>query len=96
MIERFYDPLEGNIYFDSVNLRDIKLRALREAIGYVSQEPVLILGTIKDNILYGNKDANDEDIRYALEQANATFVYDMENKLETYIGSSAILNMSGG
>jgi ATP-binding cassette subfamily B protein len=54
------------------------------------------LGTIRDNILYGNKDANDDEIHYALEQSNATFVYDMENKLETFIGSSAILNMSGG
>ena len=43
--------------FDNVNIKDISLKALRESIGYVSQEPVLIMGSIKDNLLYGNKDA---------------------------------------
>lgn len=96
MIERFYDPLEGEIFFDNTNLKDISLAALRGAIGYVSQEPVLILGTIRENLRYGNKDATDQDIENALKQANATFVYDMENKLDTYIGSGTILNLSGG
>lgn len=62
MIERFYAPLEGNIYFDDTHINDIKLKTLRESIGYVSQEPVLIIGTIRDNILFGNKDATDEEI----------------------------------
>ena len=79
MMERFYDPLEGDIYLDSTNIKDISLKALRESIGYVSQEPVLILGTIRENLLYGNKDANDVEIKEALRQANATFIYDMEN-----------------
>jgi len=46
MIERFYTPREGEIFFDSLNINDIQLKTLRESIGYVSQEPVLILGTI--------------------------------------------------
>ena len=96
LIERFYDPLEGQIMFENTNLMDISLKTLRESIGYVSQEPVLVLGTIKDNLLFGNKDATDDDIRYALELSNATFVYDMENKLDTYIGSASVLNLSGG
>jgi ATP-binding cassette subfamily B (MDR/TAP) protein 1 len=96
MIERFYSPLEGEIFFDELNLKDIKLKTLRESIGYVSQEPVLILGTIRDNLLFGNKDASLEDIDEAIKKANATFVYDMENKLDTYIGSTAVLNLSGG
>lgn len=96
MIERFYEPVEGEIYFDDVNLKDIKLKALRENIGYVSQEPVLILGTVKDNLLFGNKDATENDLREALQKANATFVYEMENGLDIYIGSSAVLNLSGG
>jgi ABC-type multidrug transport system fused ATPase/permease subunit len=57
MIERFYDPKEGQIFFDDVNNKDISLLALRQAIGYVSQEPALILGTIRENLMYGNKDA---------------------------------------
>lgn len=96
MIERFYEPLEGQIFFDNLNLKDIKLKALRENIGYVSQEPVLILGTVRDNLLFGNKDASEADIKEALQKANATFVYETENGLDTYIGSSAVLNLSGG
>jgi len=56
----------------------------------------LILGTIRDNLLFGNKDATKEDIDRALKLANATFVYEMENKLDTYIGSSSVQNLSGG
>ena len=96
MIERFYEPLNGEIYFDDINLKKIKLKTLRETIGYVSQEPVLILGTVRDNILFGNKDATEKEMDYALKQANATFVYDMEDKLDTYIGSASVLNLSGG
>ena len=66
MIERFYDPKEGTVLFDSTNIKDINLEALRGSIGYVAQEPVLILGTIKDNLLYGNRDATDSDIDDAL------------------------------
>jgi ABC-type bacteriocin/lantibiotic exporter with double-glycine peptidase domain len=62
----------------------------------VSQEPVLILGTIRENLLYGNVDATEEDINDALEEASATFVNDLEHKLDTYIGSSSVLNLSGG
>ena len=43
-----------------MDIRDISLRDLRENIGYVSQEPIMILGTIKDNLLYGNSDATEE------------------------------------
>jgi ATP-binding cassette subfamily B (MDR/TAP) protein 1 len=46
--------------------------------------------------MFGNKDATEADIKEALQKANATFVYDMENGLDTYIGSSAVLNLSGG
>lgn len=96
MIERFYDPMQGEICFDTTNIKDIRLKVLRESIGYVSQEPVLILGTIRENLLYGNKDATEEDIERALKLAKATFVYEMEHKLDTYIGSASVLNLSGG
>lgn len=66
MIERFYNPVEGDIYFDSMNLKNIQLKSLRESIGYVSQEPVLVLGTIKENLLFGNKDASNADIENSL------------------------------
>ena len=96
MLERFYTPKSGDIYFDEVNIKDIKLRTLRESIGYVSQEPVLVLGTIKDNLLLGNKDASNEEMMAAIKQANATFIFDLPEKLDTYVGSAAVLNLSGG
>lgn len=96
MIERYYQPTAGEIYLDSMNIKDVKLKTLRESIGYVSQEPVLVMGSIKDNLLLGNRDATDKEIVAALKQANATFILDMPDKLDTYVGSSAVMNLSGG
>jgi ABC-type multidrug transport system fused ATPase/permease subunit len=56
----------------------------------------LILGSIRENLLFGNKDATVDDMKHALKQANADFVYEMENGLDTYIGSASVLNLSGG
>jgi ABC-type multidrug transport system fused ATPase/permease subunit len=72
------------------------LKTLRENIGYVSQEPVLIIGTVRENMKYGNVDATDEQIEAALKRANATFVYDMEGGLDAFVGSTTVLNLSGG
>lgn len=74
----------------------IDLKCLRESIGYVSQEPALILGTIRDNLLFGNKDASISACIKALQQANAEFVQDLENGLDTFVGTSSITNLSGG
>ena len=62
--------------FDGVDIRDIDIRDLREQIGYVSQEPIMIMGTIRDNLMYGDKDASERDLREALERANANFVFE--------------------
>ena len=71
MIERFYDPLEGRVLVDGVDLRDLALRDFRRLIGYVGQEPVLFNTSIKENLLYGKPDATDEEIISALKSANA-------------------------
>lgn len=62
LIQRFYDldSGEGSILFDNVDIKDIDLKVLRGQIGYVSQEPILIMGTIRENLLYGNSDATEE------------------------------------
>ena len=57
MIERFYDPKQGDIMMDDKNLKDYSLGQLRNSIGYVSQEPVLILGTIRENLMHANNKA---------------------------------------
>lgn len=56
---RFYDPLEGRITLDGIDLRELDLQWLRENIGYVGQEPVLFATTIKENLLFGNPKATD-------------------------------------
>lgn len=96
MINRFYDPSEGSISYDSVDIKKLDLKCLRDLIGYVSQEPVLILGTIRENLMYGNMNAGEAELREALESANADFVYHLENGLDTYVGSGSMLNLSGG
>ena len=72
------------------------METLRESIGYVSQEPVLILGSIRDNLLFGKSDATDADLREALTKANALFAYDIDANLNAFIGSTSVMNLSGG
>ena len=79
LLERFYDPEAGEVLIDGVNLKKLNIRSIREKIGLVSQEPILFAGTIKENILYGKKDATNEEIRAAIELSNsARFI----NKLQ--------------
>ena len=54
------------------------------------------MGTIRDNLLYGDRDASERDCREALERANAEFVFEQENGMDTFVGTSGIMNMSGG
>lgn len=84
---RFYDPDEGRITLDGVDLRDLDLNWLRRQMGYVGQEPVLFATTIRENLLFGKEDATEEEIIQALSAAEAlSFVNQLENKLETYVG----------
>lgn len=72
LIERYYDPLSGEVLIDGVDLREFQLKWIRSKIGLVSQEPVLFTGSIKDNIAYGKDGATLEDIRGAAKLANAS------------------------
>lgn len=71
LIERFYDPQSGEVLIDRINLKEFKLRWIRSKISLVSQEPVLIASTIRDNITYGKDDATIEEVTVAAELANA-------------------------
>lgn len=71
LIERFYDPESGEVLIDNVDLKKLQLKWIRSKIGLVSQEPVLFATTIKENIAYGKEDATNEEIRTAIELANA-------------------------
>lgn len=71
LIERFYDPVAGEVMIDGINIKEFQLKWIRGKIGLVSQEPVLFASTIKDNIAYGKEGSTIEEIRAAAELANA-------------------------
>jgi ATP-binding cassette subfamily B (MDR/TAP) protein 1 len=71
LLERFYDPLSGEVLIDGINIKELQLKWIREKTGLVSQEPVLFASSIKENIAYGKDGATNEEIRAAAELANA-------------------------
>lgn len=71
LLERFYDPDAGEVLIDGVDIKKFQLKWLREKIGLVSQEPVLFATSIKENLVYGKENAIDQEIRTAIELANA-------------------------
>ena len=96
MIPRFYDATNGNIYVDGINVKNYKKDELREKIGIVLQKAVLFKGTIKENIMWGNKDATMEDINDAIKIAQAADVVEKkEKKLDEMIEQGGS-NLSGG
>ncbi|HLK59618.1 MAG TPA: ABC transporter ATP-binding protein [Chthonomonadaceae bacterium] len=95
LIPRFYDPTEGHILIDGVDIRDVKLNSLRRQIGIVPQETWLFAGPLRDNIAYGKRDATEEEIKNAAYAANASFIEGMEKKLDTVVGERGI-SLSGG
>ncbi|EKN1420415.1 multidrug efflux ABC transporter subunit EfrA [Enterococcus faecalis] len=72
LIPRFYDVSEGEILIDGVNVKEYKLSALRNKIGYISQKALLFTGTIADNLRYGKEDATLEEMERAIDIAQAT------------------------
>ncbi|XP_072993178.1 LOW QUALITY PROTEIN: ABC transporter B family member 9-like [Typha latifolia] len=96
LVERFYDPQAGEVMIDGINIKRLRLGWLREKIGLVSQEPLLFATTIKENIIYGKENATSEDIRRAIELANASnFIDKLPEGLETMVGEHGA-QLSGG
>ncbi|GFR35863.1 ABC transporter ATP-binding protein [Thermobrachium celere] len=96
LIPRFYDVDSGNIYIDDIDIKDIKLKSLRQNIGIVQQDVFLFAGTIRENIAYGKLDATDEEIINAAKAANAhDFIMELEDGYDTYIGERGV-KLSGG
>lgn len=92
LIERFYDPQEGKVLIDGVDLKDFQLKWIRGKIGLVSQEPVLFTGSIRDNIMYGSDNASEEDIISAAKLANAANFIDKMPKVCQAIGNYVIMD----
>jgi ABC-type multidrug transport system fused ATPase/permease subunit len=96
LIPRFYDPSAGQVLVDGVDVRDYRLQALRDQIGYVLQETVLFRGTVRDNIAYGRVGATDQEIVEAAKLANADeFISRMPNGYQTFVGDRGD-TLSGG
>ncbi len=96
LLPRFYDVTSGAIKVDGVDIRDLTLKSLRQNIAVVFQDNFLFSGTIKENILLGNANATDDEVKKALEMAYLDdFVASLENGWDTYIGERGIL-LSGG
>lgn len=69
---RFYQPQTGSIYIDGVDIQQVDVRALRQRIGYVGQDPVLFAGTVFDNILYGKPQATRKEVHDAMDEAGVS------------------------
>ncbi|KAK1437203.1 hypothetical protein QVD17_02991 [Tagetes erecta] len=96
LIERFYDPQGGQVLIDDINIKELQLKWIRDKIGLVSQEPVLFTSSIKDNILYGKDGASTDEIRVAVELANAAkFIDKLPQGLDTMVGEHGT-QLSGG
>ena len=96
LIPRFYDVLSGEILIDNINVKNIKIKSLRENIGFVHQDAFLFSGTIKGNILFGKIGADDKEIIEAAKKAYAhDFIMKLPNGYETKIGNKG-LTLSGG
>ena len=96
LISRLYDPQEGVIFLDDINIKDIAFRDLRKNVAMVSQETYIFMGTVAENIAYSNSEASLDDIINAAVLASAhDFICKMPDGYDTIIGSSG-RNLSGG
>lgn len=96
LIPRFYDPHQGRVLIDGVDIREIKIKSLRNHISLVLQEPLLFSGTIYDNILYGRLEAGDDDVFAAAEAAGAQeFIQRLPKGYKTVLGERGA-QLSGG
>ena len=96
LICRFYDVNDGEIFFDNINICELKKKSLRQLIGLVTQDSILFNDSIKNNMLIAKPDASDEEIINSLKIANAwEFIKTLSGKIETNIGDSGN-KLSGG
>jgi ATP-binding cassette subfamily B protein len=96
LIPRFYETNSGEITIDDIDIKNIKLKSLRQNIGLVQQDVFLFTGTIKDNILYGNPQATEEEIIEAARNASIhDYIMSLPEDYDTYIGEKGI-KLSGG
>jgi ABC-type multidrug transport system fused ATPase/permease subunit len=96
LLPRFYDPSEGGIYIDGINVRNFRIHDLRKLMGVVNQESILFNDTVFNNIAFGMEGAGREEVIQAAKIANAhDFIMEMPDQYETNIGDRGS-KLSGG
>jgi ATP-binding cassette subfamily B protein len=96
LLLKFYKVDSGKIYFDGKDVNEIATESLRDQIAVVPQEVILFGGTVKENILYGNVNASEEEVIEAAKKANAyDFIMSFPEQFETLVGDRGI-QLSGG
>ncbi len=95
LIPRFYEATEGQIYIKGLPIEEYSLSSLRQMIGFVPQQALLFSGTIRENLCFGKENASDEDIHQALQLAQASFVEEWKDGVESQITQGGH-NLSGG
>ena len=96
LIPRFYDVTLGKIKVDGVDVRDYRLKSLRQKIGFIPQKALLFTGTIADNLRYGKEDASREELHQAADVAQAKdFIESQEEGFATHLAEGGS-NLSGG
>ena len=96
LIERFYEPTEGQILMDGQPVTEFSRATLREEIGYVEQDAPVLAGSLKDNLLLGKGSANDEELVKVLDRVNLSDVLNRDSRgLEAQVGEDGIM-LSGG
>lgn len=96
LLPRLYDAQEGAIRINGIDIRDMKLEALRDRISFVAQEPFLFSGTVRDNLLFGNPDADEDELVKAA--GMAVFheeIQELSNGYQTIVGEKGVI-LSGG
>jgi ATP-binding cassette subfamily B protein len=96
LLQRFYDVDSGSISMGGIDTRELSLHALRNAFGFVPQTPSMFSGTVRDNLIYAQPSATDEQVNRALALANAkAFVDALPQGLQTMLGEDGV-GLSGG
>jgi ATP-binding cassette subfamily B protein len=96
LLPRLYDPLEGSVTVDGVDLREVDLESLRSEVGLVSDEPFLFSATIRENIAYARPDATDDEVEQAARRAGIhDYVTGLPDGYATRVGERG-LTLSGG
>ncbi len=96
LLPRFYDPTDGQIEIDGVDLKALNIENFRRSLGIVSQDTFLFNASVRDNLIYGRPEATEDEIKDAMYRANAhEFILALPEGLETLIGDRGVL-LSGG